>query len=36
MMALLEPVVIIVTGLIIAIMVMSMFTAIFGINEIQF
>ena len=36
MMALLEPVVIITTGLIIAIMVMSMFTAIFGINEIQF
>lgn len=36
MMALLEPVVIIVTGLIIAVMVMSMFTAIFGINEIQF
>jgi hypothetical protein len=25
-----------VTGLIIAVMVMSMFTAIFGINEIQF
>jgi len=36
MMALLEPVVIIMTGLMIAIMVMSMFTAIFGINEIQF
>ncbi len=36
LMALMEPAVIIVTGLIIAIMVMSMFTAIFGINEIQF
>jgi general secretion pathway protein F len=36
LMALMEPVVIIVTGLIIAVMVMSMFTAIFGINEIQF
>lgn len=36
MMALLEPMVIIMTGLIIAVMVMSMFTAIFGINEIKF
>ena len=35
-MALLEPVIIIGTGLVIAIMVLSMFTAIFGINEVQF
>lgn len=35
-MTLMEPAVIIFTGLIIGAMVMSMFTAIFGINEIQF
>jgi general secretion pathway protein F len=35
-MTLMEPVVIIFTGLIIGAMVMSMFSAIFGINEIQF
>lgn len=35
-MALLEPVIIIGTGLVMAVMVLSMFTAIFGINEIQF
>lgn len=35
-MILMEPAVIIFTGLIIGAMVMSMFTAIFGINEIQF
>ena len=32
----LEPAVIIATATVIAAMVMSMFTAIFGINEIQF
>jgi general secretion pathway protein F len=36
LMNLLEPVVIIATGLVIGLMVLSMFTAIFGINEIQF
>lgn len=35
-MILLEPAVIVITGFIIGIMVLSMFTAIFGINEIQF
>ncbi|MHC1725721.1 MAG: type II secretion system F family protein [Syntrophobacteraceae bacterium] len=35
-MTLMEPVVIICTGAIIALMVMSMFTAIFGINDIKF
>ena len=35
-MTLLEPVVIIVTGLVIGVMILSMFTAIFGINEIKF
>ena len=35
-MALMEPVVILCTGVIIALMVMSMFTAIFGINDIKF
>jgi general secretion pathway protein F len=35
-MTLMEPVVILSTGVIIAIMVMSMFTAIFGINDIKF
>lgn len=35
-MALFEPAVIVGTGLIIAVMVMSMFTAIFGINDIRF
>ncbi len=35
-MALMEPVVIMTTGAIIALMVMSMFTAIFGINDIKF
>ncbi len=36
LMSLLEPVVILGTGLVIGTMVISMFTAIFGINEIQF
>jgi general secretion pathway protein F len=36
MMTLMEPVVILATGLVIGVMVLSMFTAIFGINEIQF
>lgn len=36
LMILLEPAVIVITGFIIGIMVLSMFTAIFGINEIQF
>lgn len=36
LMTLLEPAVIIFTGLIIGVMVISMFTAIFGINDIQF
>lgn len=36
LLTLLEPAVILITGSIIAVMVMSMFTAIFGINEIQF
>ncbi len=36
LMSLLEPVVILATGLVIGVMVLSMFTAIFGINEIQF
>jgi len=35
-MALMEPLVIITTGVVIGVMVMSMFTAIFGINDIQF
>lgn len=35
-MALMEPVVIMLTGCVIALMVMSMFTAIFGINDIKF
>lgn len=35
-MTLMEPAVIIFTGLIIGVMVMSMFSAIFGINDIQF
>lgn len=35
-MTLMEPIVIMSTGLIIALMVMSMFTAIFGINDIKF
>ncbi len=35
-MALMEPLVIVMTGLAIGAMVMSMFTAIFGINEIKF
>jgi len=35
-MTLMEPVVIMSTGVIIALMVMSMFTAIFGINDIKF
>jgi general secretion pathway protein F len=35
-MTLMEPVVILCTGAIIALMVMSMFTAIFGINDIKF
>lgn len=35
LMTLLEPAVIIMTGLIIAVMVLSMFTAIFGINDIK-
>jgi general secretion pathway protein F len=35
-MTLLEPAVIIITGLMIGLMVLSMFTAIFGINEIKF
>lgn len=35
-MSLMEPVVIMSTGVIIALMVMSMFTAIFGINDIKF
>jgi len=35
-MALFEPAVIVGTGLIIAVMVLSMFTAIFGINDIKF
>ncbi|MFZ2445026.1 MAG: type II secretion system F family protein [Syntrophobacteraceae bacterium] len=35
-MTLMEPVVIMTTGVIIALMVMSMFTAIFGINDIKF
>ncbi|MGV8073654.1 MAG: type II secretion system F family protein [Syntrophobacteraceae bacterium] len=35
-MALLEPVVIVATGAVIGTMVLSMFTAIFGINEIKF
>lgn len=36
LMTLLEPAVILATGLVIGLMVMSMFTAIFGINEIKF
>lgn len=36
LMALMEPVVIIMTALVIGIMVVSMFSAIFGINEIKF
>lgn len=35
-MTLMEPIIIIVTALVIGIMVVSMFSAIFGINEIQF
>ncbi len=35
-MTLMEPAVIMFTGAIIALMVMSMFTAIFGINDIKF
>jgi general secretion pathway protein F len=35
-MTLMEPVVIMCTGIIIALMIMSMFTAIFGINDIKF
>ncbi len=36
LMTLLEPAVIVVTGLVIGLMVLSMFTAIFGINDIKF
>lgn len=36
LMTLMEPIIIIMTALIIGVMVVSMFTAIFGINEIQF
>lgn len=36
LLTLMEPAVILLTGLVIAVMVMSMFTAIFGINDIQF
>lgn len=36
MMAMMEPAVIVFTGLIIGVMVLSMFTAIFGINDIKF
>jgi type II secretory pathway component PulF len=36
LMTLLEPVVILATALVIGTMVLSMFSAIFGINEIKF
>lgn len=36
LLTLMEPAVILLTGLVIAVMVMSMFTAIFGINDIKF
>ena len=36
LMTLMEPIIIIVTALVIGTMVVSMFSAIFGINEIQF
>jgi type II secretory pathway component PulF len=36
LMSLMEPVVILMTGLVIGVMVLSMFTAIFGINDIKF
>ncbi len=36
LMTLLEPAVIVITGLVIGVMVLSMFTAIFGINDIKF